>query len=129
MTGRGYLTDREWREMFEAQGFRCCVKGCDRDGPFEAEHSTPNAFRPGKPDQIMCVRCHKEKTRRDKREIARAKRLAGETRSQWGARKKRKEDGKPPLLTGRGFPKPRTAVEIMGDEPEALRLGAGNGEA
>jgi len=113
---RGYLTDREWKELFEAQGCKCCVPGCESEGPFEGEHSTPNAFVAGKPDQIMCVPHHKEKTRRDKRNIAKAKRLAGETSSQWGRREKRKAEGKSPALRGRGFPKPRTAAEILGDK-------------
>jgi 4-hydroxy-3-methylbut-2-en-1-yl diphosphate synthase IspG/GcpE len=117
MSARGYLTDREWREMFEAQGERCCVKGCTSDGPFEAEHSTPVAFVSGKPDQIMCVKHHKQKTRRDKREIARAKRLSGETRSQWSRRKERKAEGWPPLLRGAGFRKPKTREEILGAKP------------
>jgi len=112
---RGYLTDREWREMFEAQGCKCCVKGCASEGPFEAEHSTPNALRPGKPDQIMCVDHHRAKTRDDVREIARAKRLSGETKSQYTRRQERKLAGlKSAFPTrNRASKRPRTAEEIM----------------
>lgn len=87
MTGRQYLTDRQRREILEAQGGICCVPGCESVGPFEDEHSTPNYFAPGKPDQLMCIPHHKEKTRRDKRAIAKSKRIEGKTRSQWNGDK------------------------------------------
>lgn len=93
---RGYLTSREWGVLLERQGGVCCVEGCASKGPFDGEHSTPNAFRAGKPDQLMCRPCHKLKTRRDKAEIAKAKRLSGETLSQY---EKRKRFG--PSLKGR----------------------------
>lgn len=85
---RGYLTKREWAELLLAQGGKCCVTGCESKGPFHGEHSTPNALRSGKPDQLMCEPCHKIKTRGDVREIARAKRLSGETLSQYERRKR-----------------------------------------
>lgn len=85
---RGYLTKRQWDALLEQQGGKCCVSGCESEGPFHGEHSTPNALRSGKPDQLMCKPCHKLKTRNDVREIARAKRLAGETLSQWERRKR-----------------------------------------
>lgn len=87
MSGRQYLTDRQWRELFDAQGGKCCVAGCESEGPFEAEHSTPNAFRPGKPDQLMCVQHHKAKTRADRKKIAKTNRISGKTRSQWNGDK------------------------------------------
>ena len=65
-----------------------------------AEHSMPNAFKRGKPDQLMCRACHKIKTLRDVKAIAKAKRLKGETRSQYERRKKFGSK-----LRGRGFEK------------------------
>lgn len=83
---RGYLTKREWDALLQAQGGTCCVSGCENTGPFHGEHSTPNALRAGKPDQLMCIPCHRIKTKKDQREIARAKRLSGETLSQYERR-------------------------------------------
>lgn len=77
--GRGHLTQREWDALLEAQGGVCCVKGCGSTGPFDGEHSTPNNFVAGKPDQLMCRPCHKVKTKRDRKAIAKVKRLRGET--------------------------------------------------
>lgn len=85
---RGYLTKREWDALLAAQGGVCCVAGCDSTDNLQGEHSTPNALRAGKPDQIMCGAHHKQKTKRDVREIARAKRLNGETLSQYEKRKR-----------------------------------------
>lgn len=85
---RQYLTKREWADLLFAQGGRCCVSGCESEGPFHAEHSTPNALRPGKPDQLMCHACHRRKTKQDVRAIARAKRLSGETLSQYERRRR-----------------------------------------
>lgn len=107
---RRYLTDREWRGLFDQQGGKCCVAGCESDGPFEAEHSTPNAFVAGKPDQLMCVPHHKEKTRRDRKAIAKAKRIAGDTRSQWNGDKPKRAWGSRPLSRKSA----RTRDEIMG---------------
>lgn len=85
---RGYLTPRELANLMFKQGGKCCVAGCESEGPFEAEHSTPNALKPGKPDQLMCVEHHRAKTKTDVRAIAKAKRLCGETSSQWSRREK-----------------------------------------
>ena len=63
-----------------------------------AEHSTPNALRPGKPDQLMCRPCHTLKTLRDVKAIARMKRLNSATLSQY---ERRKNFGS--TLKGRGF--------------------------
>jgi hypothetical protein len=74
---RLYLTQREYDALFARQNGRCCA--CRAMGvPLIAEHSTPNAFWPRKPDQLMCAICHKVKTRRDLKAIAKAKRLNGE---------------------------------------------------
>lgn len=75
MTGRQRLTADETAALLKMQGGFCCVPGCDSRGPFEGEHSTPNAFKPGKPDQLMCIPCHKIKTREDKAKIAKVKRI------------------------------------------------------
>ena len=88
MTGRQYLTGREWNALLHAQGGVCCVTGCESVGPFHGEHSTPNTFRPGKPDQLMCAPCHKIKTKSDAAAIARAKRLSGETLTQHERRRR-----------------------------------------
>lgn len=85
---RAYLTKREWDALLAAQGGKCCVEGCDSEGPFDGEHSTPNALNAGKPDQLMCRPCHKAKTRRDVAAIAKAKRLSGATLSQYEKRKR-----------------------------------------
>jgi hypothetical protein len=97
---RLYLTAREYAAMLEAQGGVCCVKGCGASEDLIAEHSTPHAFCPAKPDQLMCKPCHKLKTLRDVKAIAKAKRLKGATMSQY---ERRKKFG--PQLRGRGFEK------------------------
>ena len=79
---RGKLTKSEWADMLTAQGGTCCVEGCASTGPFHGEHANPNYYKPGKPDALMCVPCHKVKTKRDKADIARTRRLNGETLSQ-----------------------------------------------
>ena len=71
MTRRGYLTKTEWAAMLERQGGKCAC-GCGRtpdDGRFEADHSTPNTWEAGKPDQLLFWRCHRIKTKSDMREI------------------------------------------------------------
>ena len=74
--------------------------GCNAAEALIAEHSTPNALKPGKPDQLMCVPCHKVKTLRDVKAIAKVKRLNGKTISQ---HERRKKFGS--RLKGRGFDK------------------------
>ena len=89
MNGRRlYLTQREYDALLARQHFSCCVEGCDAREGLIAEHSTPNAFHAGKPDQLMCEQCHKTKTRKDRKAIAKAKRLNGSTMSQYERRKK-----------------------------------------
>lgn len=98
---RLYLTKREYDALLEAQGGKCCVKECKTIEGLIAEHSTPNALKPGKPDQLMCVPCHKVKTLKDVKAIAKVKRLNGKTMSQYDRRKKFGS-----RLRGRGFEKP-----------------------
>ena len=62
--------------MLAAQGGVCAKPDCLSTGPFEADHSTPNAWEAGKPDQLLCEACHAKKTKADIRAIAKAKRLA-----------------------------------------------------
>lgn len=97
---RLYLTQREYDALLQTQGGRCCVRGCGATEGLIAEHSTPNALKPGKPDQLMCVPCHKVKTLRDVKAIAKVKRLNGKTMSQYQRRKKFGS-----RLKGRGFDK------------------------
>lgn len=111
--GRGYLTQRERAAVLAAQGGRCIVSGCTETVGLIGEHTVPNAFIAGKPDALMCVRHHREKTARDVKDIARAKRRAGE-HGQQARRARRKAEGKRPLLptkpleAGRGFDKTMT---------------------
>jgi len=98
---RLYLTQREWDELYEFQGRKCCVEGCEESVGLQAEHSTPEVWRHGKPDQLMCVAHHKIKTRLDIKKIWKAKRLNGEAMSQHERRKKFGSK-----LRGRGFWRP-----------------------
>ena len=85
---RSYLTSREYDALLQRQNGMCCVAGCHERNGLIAEHSTPNAIYPGKPDQLMCKPCHKVKTLRDVKAIAKMKRLNGTTLSQYERRKK-----------------------------------------
>lgn len=85
---RLYLTARERERLLDEQGGTCCVKGCEETEGLITEHSTPSALRYAKPDQLMCAPCHKIKTLREVKDIAKAKRLSGETMSQYERRKK-----------------------------------------
>lgn len=98
------LTEREFREMLARQGGLCATPGCMSIGPFDADHSTPNAIERGKPDQLLCGPCHKVKTfgRRhlstgDVSKVAKVKRLR-DARTQYD---KRKANGS--KLKGQGF--------------------------
>jgi len=97
---RLYLTQREFDKLLERQGRKCCVPACEETEGLIAEQSTPNALKPGKPDQLMCVSCHKVKTLLDVKAIAKVKRLNGQTMSQYERRKKFGS-----RLRGRGFEK------------------------
>ena len=50
---RLYLTQREWDELFELHGRKCCVEGCEEGENLQAEHSTPEVWRHGKPVNPM----------------------------------------------------------------------------
>jgi hypothetical protein len=97
---RTYLTSREYDALLQRQNGICCEPGCSERNGLIAEHSTPNAIYPGKPDQLMCRPCHKVKTLRDVKAIAKVKRLNGMTMSQYERRKKFGAK-----LRGRGFEK------------------------
>ncbi len=100
---RKYLTDSERHALLERQAGMCAREGCTSEGPFEADHSTPNALQAGKPDQLLCIPCHRRKTfglRGDISNIAKAKRIA-EGRTQ--ADKRAAAGGS--RIRGRGFDK------------------------
>lgn len=84
---RLYLTRREYEALLEKQGGTCCVPGCEENEGLIGEHSIPNKWKLGKPDQLMCVTCHKVKTRRDMKVIWKVKRINGETLGQFERRK------------------------------------------
>lgn len=85
---RLYLTAREYEALLLKQGGRCCVEDCDVCEGLIAEHSTPNAWRHAKPNQLMCAACHKVKTLRDIKAIWKAKRLRGDVLGQYDRRKR-----------------------------------------
>lgn len=62
---RLYLTRREYDALLDARGGKCCVKNSNARTDLIAEHPTPNALKPGKRDQLMCVPCHEVKTLKD----------------------------------------------------------------
>ncbi len=88
MSRRRYLTRREYEALLDAQNGVCCVQDCSSNKDLIAEHSTPLAWQQGKPDQLMCSVCHKEKTLRDIKAIWKVKRLNGEALSQYARRKR-----------------------------------------
>lgn len=49
---RLYLTAREYDALLRRQRGKCCVRGCKATEGLIAEHSTPNAIHPGKPDHL-----------------------------------------------------------------------------
>ena len=95
---RLYLTKREYEELYEKQGRKCCVAGCAESERLIGEHSTPEKWRNAKPDQLMCVGHHKIKTKRDIKAIWKVKRLNGEALSQYERRRKFGAQ-----IRGRGF--------------------------
>lgn len=78
---RRYLTSNELRDLLEKQAGLCAH--CFSEGPFEADHSTVHAWDDKKPDQLLCVPCHRRKTKSDIKRIAKVNRIVGKTRSQW----------------------------------------------
>jgi hypothetical protein len=97
---RLYLTAREYGALLKKQGGACCVEDCEETEDLIGEHSTPNVWRRGKPDQLMCKACHKVKTLRDITRIWKVKRLNGAALSQY---ERRKRYG--PQMRGRPFPR------------------------
>ena len=85
---RLYLTAREYEALLLKQDGKCCVDECEETEGLIAEHSTPWTWRRGKPDQLMCAKCHKVKTLRDIKAIWKTKRLNGEVFGQYERRKK-----------------------------------------
>lgn len=87
MTGRLRLTKRERASLLEKQEGRCitCKRTEEEAGPFDGEHTVPNFMREAKPDALMCRACHKWKTAKDRKAIAKVNRLLGVTRR--GSRK------------------------------------------
>jgi hypothetical protein len=85
---RLYLTAREYEALLKKQNGACCVDECEETEGLIAEHSTPNAWKRAKPDQLMCAACHKVKTLRDIKAIWKAKRLNGAALSQYERRKR-----------------------------------------
>jgi hypothetical protein len=85
---RRYLTANDMRNMLRRQLGLCANPACVSEGPFEADHSTPHAWDDKKPDQLLCIPCHRAKTKLDVKAIAKAKRLNGTTSSQWSRREK-----------------------------------------
>jgi hypothetical protein len=101
--GRKYYSASEWNAQLATQGGLCAAPGCTSTGPFDADHEIPNAWEPGKPTQLLCKPCHKEKTKRDAKRIAKAERQAGR-KGQWKRRISRGFS----LLSGRGFDRTKT---------------------
>jgi hypothetical protein len=86
---RASLTRKERAEMAERQGHKCAC-GCGRGGPFIAEHTIPVEMgNLNKPDCLLARPCAAAKTRKDRKDIAKAKHRAGET----GQYKRRKARG------------------------------------
>ena len=98
---RLYLTAREYEALLKKQNGACCVDDCEATEDLIGEHSTPNAWRRAKPDQLMCATCHKVKTLRDIKAIWKVKRLNGAVPSQY---ERRRRYG--PQLRGRPFARP-----------------------
>lgn len=99
MSARRYLTPNELRDMLERQGGLCAREGCTSEGPFEADHAIVHAWEPNaKPSQLLCIPCHRSKTKLDVKAIAKSKRLNGTTSSQWSRRQERGSK-----LKGAGF--------------------------
>lgn len=98
---RLYLTAHEYEALLKKQNGACCVDACEETEDLIGEHSTPNAWRKAKPDQLMCTSCHKVKTLRDIKAIWKVKRLNGAVLSQ---HERRRRYG--PQLRGRSFERP-----------------------
>ena len=94
---RARLSPTERAAMLERQGGCCVSWGCTETRGLIEEHSTPFAWTGGAATQLMCAACHKEKTKRDIKAIAKVRRIArGKTQFD-----KRARDGA--KLKGKGF--------------------------
>ena len=80
---RRYLTPNDMHAMLQRQHGVCASPNCMSEGPFEADHSTVHVWDNKKPDQLLCIPCHRRKTKSDVKRIAKVKRITGKTRSQW----------------------------------------------
>ncbi|MGD9968196.1 MAG: hypothetical protein AB7T59_16880 [Hyphomonadaceae bacterium] len=98
---RLYLTAHEYEALRKKQNGACCVDACEETEDLIGEHSTPNAWRNAKPDQLMCASCHKVKTLRDIKAIWKVKRLNGAVLSQYERRRRFGSQ-----LRGRPFARP-----------------------
>ncbi len=98
---RLYLTAHEYEALLKKQNGACCVDECEETEGLIGEHSTPNAWRKAKPDQLMCASCHKVKTLRDIKAIWKVKRLNGAALSQYERRRRYGSQ-----LRGRSFARP-----------------------
>lgn len=94
---RSSLTPRERAAMLRSQGGICAV--CGGPGPFDADHTDPVRLGNGeKPDRMICrARCHKVKTKADRKLIKRISHLRMES-GQQARRARRKAEGKRSLL-------------------------------
>ena len=96
------LTPASRAALLEGQGGCCVVWGCTETRGLIEEHSTPFTWTGAKPDQLMCVACHKAKTRADIKKIAKVRRIRnGKTQAD-----KRKANGS--RMKSRGFDKTRS---------------------
>jgi len=89
---RRYLTASELHAMLQRQHGLCASPDCMSEGPFEADHFACVALgNASKPDQLLCVPCHRAKTKRDIKAIAKVRRITGQTRSQWNGDRNSKQ--------------------------------------
>lgn len=95
------LTPKEVAELALKQNGYCAC-GCDQKlipGQIEQEHTIPISLGgQSKPDALWLRDCHKNKTAKDRKNIAKVDRLTGKTG-------KRKPGAKTAKIPGRGFGK------------------------
>lgn len=72
---RKRLSPSERAALLQRQGGCCVVWGCSETRGLIDEHSTPHVWTGEKADQLMCVDCHKRKTRDDIKKIAKVRRI------------------------------------------------------
>lgn len=101
---RKYLTKKERAQMYlDQRGLCACGCGRKLEALTIAEHSIPVAMgNDQKPDSIWRADCASVKTKQDVKDISKMKRRRGD-HGQQARRKKRKTEGKKPLLTGPDF--------------------------